>query len=324
MKVASILSAALSLCAITAGCAPTDTTYAPPSGIALRDSGIDPRFDAAPPSVLSRLAPHVNAVRARGLFVADSPGQVVELALKSYKHIAEITDGLTNVDGNWIDSKGNLYVANIDKNVVEYARGASSPSCTYSAGLIDPIAVTTDSAGNVFIVDYDPGGSGYVNEYPQCTDSVSKQYAIALGHGPEGVAVDSAGDIFVSYSDSHGFGEFVEFKGGSSTPTHLRDKIIAPAGLIVDRHGNLIADDQDGRIDVIPPPYRNGKSIAFTLPLPFHCSLNKAENLLFNANVGAGDVTVYSYPSGQLLTTLGPQNGINSAVGVAAAPDAAF
>jgi hypothetical protein len=48
--------------------------------------------------------------------------------------------------------------------------------------------------------------------------------------------------------------------------------------------------------------------------------LNKAENLLFNANDGTPDVTVYSYPSGKLVQTVSGGGG----EGVGESPDAVF
>lgn len=273
------------------------------------------------PPLLSRVDRSADFTRL--LYVSLGTGAIAELAPTTYKHVGEITKGISNPDGIWVDAHQNLYVTNLDSNVVEYKPGDSSPACTYSANLVDPVDVTTDGAGNVFVADFNDGRTpGHVDEFKQCRDATVRRYAVDK---PEGVAVDTAGDIFVSYFGPRGFGNFEEFKGGSSIPTRLHAYVIAPAGLILDSKRDLIADDQDGRIDVFPPPYRSGRSIAFELSLPFHCSLNKAETLLFNANAGGnGSVTVYQYPSGKLLKTLADGDGIRSPVGVAFSPDAAF
>jgi hypothetical protein len=134
------------------------------------------------------------------------------------------------------------------------------------------------------------------------------------------VAVDAKGDLFVAY----GGGSFEEFVGGSTTPTPLGATVGSAAGLILDKHGNLIADDQTGSIDVIAPPYSSAKVLVSGLSDPFHCALNKKETLLFNADSGSATVTVYKYPSGSLVTTLGNGNGITEAEGVGESPDAVF
>lgn len=223
----------------------------------------------------------------------------------------------------WVDNKGNLYVANVTgPNVLEFKPGSSTPNCTYSSGLVDPINVTTDTAGNVYIADFNKlQNPGYVDEFPQCSNTMSKQWSVSSG--PEGVAVDKSGDLFVAYFGSSG-GNFEEFKGGSSTPTPLGAFVGSPAGLILDNHSNLIADDQAGNIDVIAPPYSSVTTLESGLSDPFHVSLNKKETLLFNANAGAGTVTVYKYPAGTLVTTLGSSNGLSGAAGVSDSPDSVF
>ncbi len=269
----------------------------------------------------------------RDLFVSGGFESVVVLANRTYKEKREITKGLLWADGLWIDKKGNLYVANYADHstgdyVAEYPPGSSTPSCTYSAGLFDPINVTTDDAGNVYVVDFnffsDPG---YVDKYAQCSNTISAQYSI--GKGPEGVAVDGAGDMFVSFFNAGYQGGFEEFKAGSRTPVVLGATVAAAAGLVLDKRGNLITDDiLSGDIDVIAPPYSTVNILASGLTNPFHCSLNKKEDLLFNANVGYGSippsVTIYRYPSGKLLRTLGSKEGVVNAYGVADSPDAAF
>jgi len=261
----------------------------------------------------------------KDLFVCcASDSGIAVLKDKTYKEVREITSGLDSPDGVWVDKHGNVYVANVSgPNVTEYKPGASSPSCTYSTGLFDPINVTTDDVGNVYVADFnDLKNPGYIYKYAQCSNTISTSYSVSSG--PEGVAVDKSGDIFVSYDTTSFTGAFEEFKGGSSTPTPLGATDGSPGGLILDQSGNLIADDQKGSIDVIAPPYSGATTLVGGLSDPFHCSLNQKENLLFNANNGSANVTVYSYPSGTLVTTLGSANDIKYGMGVGESPDAVF
>jgi hypothetical protein len=265
----------------------------------------------------------------KGLFVSNGSTAVEILKNGSYMNLGSITNGINGSDGVWIDNKGNLYVANrTGVNVTEYAPGSSSPTCTYSAGLIDPINVTTDNHGNVYVADFNKfTNPGYIDTYAQCKNTIAKQFSI--DKGPVGVAVDARGDIFVAYFNANSNGAFEEFKHGSTTPTPLTVTVRLPAGLLIDKKGNLIADDRvepylGGSIDVIAPPYTTATPLATRLHDPLQAALNKRENLLFNANNGDGTVTVYSYPAGTLLKTLGPSNGITAAEGVGESPNAMF
>ncbi|MGC1381863.1 MAG: hypothetical protein WA814_12675 [Candidatus Baltobacteraceae bacterium] len=335
MRIISAAALAAGTLALLAGCtggAKNATSTLPSAGTAQSNlralggivlpSGVDTRY-GGPARVLSQLAKPAKAKVEKDLFVSDFGGEVIALKNKTYQEVGTITQGLSDADGLWTDSKGNLYVANATgPNVLEYKAGAGSPTCTYSSGLVDPINVTTDSAGNVYVADFnDLQTPGYVDEFPQCSNTVSKKFSV--DSGPEGIAVDKQGNLFVSYFGQNG-GNFEEFKGGSSTPTALGAFVGSPGGLVLDKHGNLIADDQEGTIDVIAPPYGSATVLVSGLSGPFHCSLNKKEALLFNANAAAGTVTVYKYPSGSLVTTLGSGNGITGAAGVSDSPNAVF
>ncbi len=279
-------------------------------------SGVDSRF--AGESRLSArffsptLAPDHHKKRIeKEFFISDTSSNVFVFKNSTYAKVGDITNGITASDGVWVDKKGNVYVANVSSNVVEYKKGAGSPICTYSASLTDPINETTDSAGNVYITDYQGAA---VREYAQCSNTVKATFSIS---NPEGVAVDASGDVFVAAN-----GQFTEFISG--TPHLLGATVGSSAGLVLDNKGDLIADDQTGSIDVIKPPYSTATVLVSGLSDPFHCSLNSAENLLFNANDGSTTVTIYSYPAMSLVHTITSGDGIDGAEGVGESPNAVF
>jgi hypothetical protein len=287
-------------------------------------NGIDKRYAGTIVSPESRLAPLAGKVE-KDLFVSDGVSTVFLLKNKTYAPNGSITNGMNSNDGIWIDKAGNLYVANVNgKNVTEYAPGSSSPTCTYDAGMVDPINVTVDAKGNVFVADFnDLNAPGYVDEFKQCTDKIAQQYSI--NKGPEGIAVDSKGDIFVSYFNLNFGGSFVEFPKGKNKPVNLGFTVGSPAGLILDSKGNLITDDQTGFIDVSAPPYTSVTQIASGLSDPLHVSLSKNGKVLFNANAGtAQTVTIYSYPSGKLTKTLDTSDGFDGVEGVSDSPNSVF
>jgi hypothetical protein len=306
---------------LAGGCSGGSPAPATPQ-YAVLPSGAAARFDLKPsPPAHARAVP-LREIE-RDLFVSNGGNGVLVLANKSYHEVGEITDGLDGADGVWVDKRGNVYVANYTGlNVTEYRRGRSSPSCTYSANLVDPVNVTTDDAGNVFVADGGSGSySGYIDEYSQCSSNPTTVYTV--NGSPEGVAVDRRGDIFVSYLvASNGF--FEEFEKGSKSATILNARVGFAGGLVLDAKRNLIAVDQTGAIDVIAPPYDSAKVLIDGLTQPFHCSLNKREDLLFDADIRESTVTVFKYPSGKKITTLGNADGIYGAAGVGESPNATF
>ncbi|MGC2651638.1 MAG: hypothetical protein WA304_12630 [Candidatus Cybelea sp.] len=282
---------------------------AAPHGLTL--AGNDTRFFSGPQSRLMRSlrAMPAKSKVEKDFFVSTTGPEVLIYSNKTYGETGELTNGLSATDGVWVDKKGNIYVANVSTNVVEFKKGGSSPDCTYT-GATDPINVTTDAKGNVYVADLI---GGFVDEYAQCSNTIEKQFP---ADDAQGVAVDKSGDLFVSYGGS----SLEEFKGGSTTGTPLGASVGESAGLIIDKKGNLIADDQAGDILVIAPPYSSATVLVSGLSDPFHCSLNEKEKLLFNANSGSGDITVYSYPSGSLEQTV----NTSAAEGVGESPDAVF
>jgi DNA-binding beta-propeller fold protein YncE len=128
--------------------------------------------------------------------------------------------------------------------------------------------------------------------------------------------------VFVAYYNG-AFGGFEEFVKGESKPKALGAVVTQPGGIVLDHRGNLIADDQTGSVDVIPRPYDKPRLFVTGLSDPFRLALNKSETRLYSANSGSASVTIYAYPSADLLETVSG-NGITAVEGVGVSPDAAF
>jgi DNA-binding beta-propeller fold protein YncE len=253
----------------------------------------------------------------QALLVADAATNSVAILDDKYEQIGTISVGIKGPAGMWVDGKGNLYVANYrGKNVAEYAPSATSPTCTYAAGLRDPIGVTTDASGDVYVVDYDKGRSGYVDRYAQCSNAIETQYSV--GGSPEGVAIDSSGDLFVDYNDGSN-SQLEEFAAGSTTPTPLGATLTFAGGMIIDADGNLIACDQaPGYVDQIAPPYTDVTLEFNGFKDPLNIALSPDGKLLFVADPLAHDVRILRYPSGIVVRTLRNPHAFRTPVGVSA------
>ena len=221
---------------------------------------------------------------------------------KTYKSTGTISD--SGPDGDWIDAKGNLYVTNFSRGNVtvnEYNK-ADALIFTYSNGLTEPIAVTTDTKGNVIVANYlgYHGRVGTVVVYPQGNNTASVTCNTGLAN--EGVAVDSKGDLFAT-GYSAGSGEIIEYKGGLTSQcsaTTLAPTLSNAAGIQVDKKDDLVVCDQPTAVDIIPPPYT---SISKTITVSggsdyLHDALSGDNKLLFIADPNAAVVDVVDYPSG--------------------------
>jgi len=108
---------------------------------------------------------HANARQAQYLYVADQWANRIDIFLRDDpgKGVADsISNGVSNPDGLWIDSAGNLYVANEDESlndrVTVYAKGGHKPIRVYRGAILCASDVAVASDGTVYVAD--PCGNG--------------------------------------------------------------------------------------------------------------------------------------------------------------------
>ncbi len=195
-----------------------------------------------------------------------------------------------------VDTSGNLYIADSLNNVIrkvtptdtittfagDNALGAnfSGDGGIATSAVFDvPAAVALDSAGNLYIVDTENNRVRKVTASTNVITTIAgngqlgyagdgKLATVAEFYHPLGVAVDSAGNVYIADSGNHvirkltpsgstyiittvaGIGDTPGFggDGGPATSASLNH----PCGVAVDATGNLyIADTTNGRIRVV-------------------------------------------------------------------------
>ena len=188
-----------------------------------------------------------------------------------------------------VDGAGNLYVADTNNHLIRRVDGASGVITTVagtgaqggggdggpatSASLSYPTAVAVDGVGNVYVADTEnhrirrvDGGSGVIT-------TVAGTGAEAYGGDggpatsaslafPAGVAVDGAGNVYVTDTENHRLrrvdggsgvittvaGTGAETFGGDEGPA-TSARLAGPRGVTVDGAGNVyVADYKNGRI----------------------------------------------------------------------------
>jgi DNA-binding beta-propeller fold protein YncE len=337
------MAAALTATALLAGCSgasPGASPTLPAAGSGpyssrsysdLARTGVSPKYFASLRLGLSPISDTKHRTTYPGereLYVTDFGTDGVEvLKNETYAEVGTITSGLDGPDGNTLDRKGNMYVANYGGvDITEYAPGSTSPSTTYSAGMVDPIDVGVDEKGNVYDADYGDGpANGVVNEYAQGSSTVA---ARCSPRGTvEGVAVDKSGDVFAYYNTKSGTAKITEYKGGLSgcKGTVLTPTFEFAGGMAIDEEGDLIVCDQNaGEVEVIDPPYTSVTRVLASGDAPFHVTINEDNKLVFVASFGDADVQVIDYATGTVVDTLNGSQGLVDPASAADGPNAVY
>jgi len=185
-----------------------------------------------------------------------------------------------------VDSQGNVYIADYVNDMVEEVtpggilsviagtgtHGAPTPGSATSSDLAGPIGVAVDSVGNVFIADY---GNCVIEEvFPigtlsifagtgTCTTPTPGPAAASGLNGPNGVAVDSTGHVYIADSlnnvieevTSGGALSIIAGTGSPGAPTPgpaTSSDLRSPTGVAVDPDGNVyVADHKNDVVEEV-------------------------------------------------------------------------
>ena len=187
--------------------------------------------------------------------------------VSSASTVKSLGSGFNHPEGVAVDGSGNVFVADLGNNAIKemVAVGGSIPASptikTVGSGFSQPTGVAVDAKGNVFVADTlnnvvkqivaGTGGAaaGTVN---------SSSTVNILGNGfaePDGVAVDSSGDVFVADFNNNAVKEIVAINGvisASPTINSLGAGFNLPNGVTVDASGNVFVADynQDAVLEI--------------------------------------------------------------------------
>jgi hypothetical protein len=254
------------------------------------------------------------------LYVADDgTGSILLFKNSDFSPDGTITNGVNGPLDVSLDRFGNLFVANATGvNVTEYAPGTSSPSFTYSTGMIEPLFVINDARGNVYEVDSaNPNGvgsnDGFVNEYAPQTNAVLR--SCSPGAHPTGIAIDGRGNVFLAVNSQTAHGRIIEYKSGLNgcKATMLGLQLGFVSGIALDKHSNLIATDYDrSQVFVSAPPYTKiTRRLQHGGPQsqPYHVSINGSNSQVYVTNFSKPGIFVVDYASGQVIRKVAGDSG---------------
>ncbi|MGB8966363.1 MAG: hypothetical protein WCB99_12040 [Candidatus Cybelea sp.] len=267
------------------------------------------------------LAPEAKSGRNL-LYVADQSAGAIEIYKQkgsNQQPIGEITQSVSEPDGLFVDSRHKLYVCNFGNGTVTvYPAGSKSPSETLT-GAGSPIDVVVAKNGTVYVANFNSGTAGTVLEYPKGQTAPSKTLVtFGTASFPEGLAIDSAKNLYVAFNTNDG--EVLEFGPGSPSGKNLGIHVGYVGGLTIDRNNDLLLDDQNlPGVDVFPPGSHTPSEQIKGFKLAFDVALNHTNTKLWITDTfSPPSVNEVSYPSGTIVDTI---NSLESAFGVATSPD---
>jgi hypothetical protein len=217
--------------------------------------------------------------------------------------VGQITDGIDQAEGVAVDTKGNLYVANLDSNTVTvYGPRKTKPSLTLNVPH-PPLDVAVGSNGYVYV-----GDKAGVDVYPPGATSSSRRLTNSSLTEVAGVAVSSSNDVYAaggSGNSSYPTPAVVEFAKakGSGKNLGLTGLSGRLPGVIVTGNDLIVTDFDAGEILTYPLGHTSPSS-TISVYEPVRPALTKAEHKIYVPSTNSGDTGVYDYPSGTFVTNI--------------------
>lgn len=198
------------------------------------------------------VSPTSIAVDGAGIvYVSDVVGGIWKLIMQpdhSYSQTLAVSGGNRVA----VDGSGNLYT--FDYQLTAY-KETLQPDGSYlpteiASGFVNPLAVTVDESGNVYIAD---GGmisfSGAISGGAVYKETLAngKYKQTLLGTGwtsPSAIAVDGAGNVYVN--DSRNVYKEALQADGSYLQTTIVNKVASAGGLVVDAAGRVYIPEYTG------------------------------------------------------------------------------
>ena len=216
---------------------------------------------------------------------------------------------LSGASGIARDAAGNIYATSPANDMITvYARGAygiPNPIATITGnktGLNYPVGIAVDARGKIFVANEGVGADASVTVYrPRSSGNVTPSAIISgdktMLSRPSGLALDSAGNLYVSNRGGPaGPGSITVYSAGSSgdvPPTRVIGRLLpggfAPAGIALDKRGDIFVTNAAGGNVEMFPAGSNG-SVAPQEVVPGACAgLNGPQGLALDA---AGNIYV--------------------------------
>ena len=222
--------------------------------------------------------------------------------------VAATGSGFKTPDSVAIDAVGDVFYADAGNNAILEFKSGSSTAVSIGSGLSKSAGVAVDGAGDVFIADT---GNNRVVEVPIVSGVLSNAAQIALPttlagaalNAPAGVAVDSAGDLFIADTGNNRI-VGIPYNGAwnTSAAVAIGSSLSGPLAVVANASGNLyVADSGVGQIYEILSPLAGSSQqlVAVGFGNPTGLAVD-ASGSLFVADYANGEVVRIPNISGSL------------------------
>jgi serine/threonine-protein kinase len=157
-----------------------------------------------------------------------------------------------------VDTAGAVYVTDAGNDrVLKLAANSTTPTTLRLTPLANPVDVTVDSVGTLYVVD-----NNAVRKFTPDSNAATELPFTGL-YQPGAVAVDAAGAVYVADAGNN---RVLKLPAGSTTPTQLPfTGLNRPADVAVDAAGAVyVADSRNNRVLKLPAGSTTPTELPFT------------------------------------------------------------
>jgi uncharacterized protein YjiK len=206
-------------------------------------------------------------VLATGYIQGTGLGPQVNFLPGTESIVANASSGLGNPYADAVDGQGNVYIADVNNNLVWKATpsaGGYTLSTIPTSGLNYPSGVAVDGSGNIYIAD---NSNNRILEETPSVNGYSETDVADANNGifyPVAITIDGSGNIYfiasgIVYEESPSAGSFIQ----TTIPT---PGLNTPQGIAVDASGNLYITDITDLL-VYKETLTNGAYTQTTIPM---------------------------------------------------------
>jgi sugar lactone lactonase YvrE len=220
------------------------------------------------------------------------------------------------------DASGNVYVPDMgqgsyDGRVYIVAPGKAKPFLTLDDTGALPSDIAVDSSGVVYVANgYDEqscGGGGDVRVYAKGATVAGSTICDQVLGEPfsqvNGIAVDSRGDVFVTWqSASNRYGRVREFvKAQQYAGTFIGPRFGHPYGIAIDKKGDIVVSNVDLSAPSVTVLNPTGRRVLFQFAKkgdPLFVAFSATEQHIYVGDALANQINEYAYGTDTILNTI--------------------